>query len=317
MTEALEIILPPAVEYRGGSKVSGTLRLSIEKPKVVNSITVRLFGCSNVEWTEQRPNPNGGPIPLTVFHRGNQTHAESSITVWSSQESAGTNVQLRPGEYQYPFSFILPLDIPATFNGVYGNIKYGIAALVDTPGLFSDEHASFLFPVVRDVKVQDTKLLRSVRMETQKTVCCWCCTSGPIVLTVALPRQAYCTGETLDVSVTVENGSGRTLSAFAVFTQHTLYTASMPAVGTDTEKNTIMEEQLGTIQSASTVENTCFSSSILPALLYPTTTDPSAIIKVSYEIAVNVEVPWGLDMLLKVPITLVNVPMHVQGQENH
>ena len=313
MSEALEIILPPAMEYRGGSKVSGTLRVSIEKPKAVNSITVRLFGCSNVEWTEQRPDPNGGAIPITVFHRGNRTHAESSVTVWSNKESPGINGQFRPGEYQYPFSFILPLDIPATFNGVYGNIKYGIAAHIDTPGLFSDEHTSFLFPVVRDVKVQDTKLLRSVRMETQKTLCCWCCTSGPIVLTVALPRQAYCIGETLPVSVTVENGSGRELSAFAVFAQHILYTASMPAVGTNTEKNTIMEEQLGKIESASTLENTCFSSNVLPALLYPTTTDPSAIIEVSYEIAVNVEVPWGLDMLLKVPITIVSMPLQEQS----
>lgn len=305
MSKALEIILPPAVQYRGGSKVSGTLRLNIEKPKVVNSITIRLFGSSYVEWTEQRSNPNGGTVPLTVFYRGSQTHAESSITAWSNQECPGTKVQFRPGEYQYPFSFFLPLDIPASFNGIYGNIQYGIDARVDAPGLFNDEHASFLFPVVRDVKLLDTDLLRPVRKDTQTTLCCWCCTSGPIVLTVAIPRQAYCIGETLPASIMVENGSGRTLSAFAVFTQHILYTARS---STKTETNTIVEEQLGRIQPASTIEHN-FSSTIPHTLLYPTTTDASTIIKVSYEFVVKVEVPWGLDMDLKVPITLVNVPL--------
>lgn len=38
-------------------------------------------------------------------------------------------VELAAGHHQYPFSFVLPTQIPPSFEGAYGHIRYNIKAV--------------------------------------------------------------------------------------------------------------------------------------------------------------------------------------------
>ena len=51
------------------------------------------------------------------------------------------------GNYQYPFSFQLPANLPSSFEGAHGNVRYFIKATVDRPWKF-DHHCKALFTVV-------------------------------------------------------------------------------------------------------------------------------------------------------------------------
>ena len=49
-----------------------------------------------------------------------------------------------------------------------------------------------------------------VSMEVQKTLCCWCCASGPIVMNEQIPRTGFCIkNDSVPIEVSVENGSSR------------------------------------------------------------------------------------------------------------
>lgn len=50
------------------------------------------------------------------------------------------DVQVPAGTKHYDFSFILPQDIPSSFNGTYGDIFYTLKAVVDRPWKFDYEH---------------------------------------------------------------------------------------------------------------------------------------------------------------------------------
>ena len=49
------------------------------------------------------------------------------------------------------------------------------------------------------------------RQESSKTVCCLCCTDGPILTKASTDKSAYVVGETAFVSGTVENNTSRSI----------------------------------------------------------------------------------------------------------
>ena len=67
-------------------------------------------------------------------------------------------------------------------------------------------------PVQQLLQITDPRLLQPVRTEVQKTVGCLCCTSQPIVLTVAVPKTGFCIGDSIQLYISLENGSNRQLT---------------------------------------------------------------------------------------------------------
>ena len=69
--------------------------------------------------------------------------------------------------------------------------------------------------------------MQPVSKEVQKTVCCLCCASGPIVITARIPRSGFCIGkDKIPLEVSVENGSNKTIRQIQAFIQkNVVYTA--------------------------------------------------------------------------------------------
>ena len=65
------------------------------------------------------------------------------------------------------------------------------------------------------VKLSDPSLLQPQCQEVQKTLCCLCCASAPIVLNVAVPKTGFCIGESFQLHISLENGSNRRLTIVA------------------------------------------------------------------------------------------------------
>lgn len=47
-----------------------------------------------------------------------------------------SEVHLDEGDYKYPFSFLLPADVPPTFSCPYGEVKYLVKATLSIPWYF-------------------------------------------------------------------------------------------------------------------------------------------------------------------------------------
>lgn len=59
----------------------------------------------------------------------------------------GDDDELPPGKYVYPFSFLLPDNLPSTYDSEYGYIRYKIEAVVNRPWKFDYECDIFIIVV--------------------------------------------------------------------------------------------------------------------------------------------------------------------------
>ena len=80
---------------------------------------------------------------LEVDTRNNRMNKKISTPVADSSNT----MQIAAGDYEYPFTFTLPLSVPSSFVGEYGRIAYSIKAVIDRPWRFDHETVAF-FTVV-------------------------------------------------------------------------------------------------------------------------------------------------------------------------
>jgi hypothetical protein len=214
----------PNQSYYPGSTITGSLLLDVDEPKSFNQILIQFSGRSYVHWTESRTEGSGdNQRTVTYTYSSTEPYVDLVAPLWNSQQSP--DGKLPPGQYNWPFSFNLPPTAPSSFEGSVGNIRYSLVGKIVT-GLLKFNHVVELrIPVQQLVKITDPRLLQPVRQEVQKRICCLCCASGPIVMTVAVPKTGFCIGEPFQLHTSLENGSSRRLTINATITQRVVYYA--------------------------------------------------------------------------------------------
>ena len=153
-----------------------------------------------------------------------EPYVDEVETVWRSRQSRA-NGKLPPGRYSWPFSFTIPETAPSSFEGHIGNIRYTLVARIVTGLLRANYTVEVRIPVQQLVKLNNPRLLRPRRQEVEKTVGCLCCASEPIVLNVAVPKSGFCTNESFQLGVSLENGSNRRLTILAAIKREVTYLA--------------------------------------------------------------------------------------------
>jgi len=207
--------------FYSGSSITGSLVVVVDKPKSYKDITIHFFGRSKVQWevwiTE-------GNRRRTVRYWSKEVYVDAKRSLWTAEQSP--NGRLPPGQHVYPFRFDIPRNAPSSFEGTVGSIRYKLRGRIGKGFLKFDHKIKRAVPVQQVVDMSDPRLLVPICREVQKTVCCLWCASAPIVLTVTLPKQGYCIGETLPLHVTIENGSSRRVTLEASLDQSVVYTAA-------------------------------------------------------------------------------------------
>ena len=189
--------------YHPGATVTGSLLLDTDQPKSYKQILVHFSGRSYVRWRES----DGQGSRECV---SGESYFDSFIPLWDSQQSP--EGKLPPGQYCWPFTFVIPPSVPSSFEGKFGNIRYMLAGGIVNSALKPNHKVMKLIQIQQLLQITDPRLLQPVRTEVQKTVGCLCCTSQPIVLTVAVPKTGFCIGDSIQLHVSLENGSNRQLT---------------------------------------------------------------------------------------------------------
>ena len=211
----ISIVLDPAPyenHYIANSDVSGHVLIEADKDKPnYKSIQVSLKGYALVSIAEAKSDASGNRW-RTEYRQSSEDYTTRTIEVWSKARSPEN--QLTAGSHRFPFSFRIRLSGPPSFKGTAGGIYYQVDARIVSvknktvrtcwPG------ASFQYSPLVDLNF-DLKVLQPRILQVQKTLCCFCCASGPISLTVRIPRTGYCcTGnDAIPLEVDIENGSNR------------------------------------------------------------------------------------------------------------
>lgn len=221
MEEAIKIILYQDnnhVHYFPGSKVNGAVVVTVDKPEEYDSIIVKLIGRANVHWKEPS---RSGEHDTEAHYTNHVIYIDERRKLWNKEKASLW--RLHTGENTFPFQHRFPRDIPPSFEGFSGSVKYEIRAKV-VQGKASHE-------VRAPLSVRECPQLLELYMQSQifdnaSLVNCLCFNFGSMKMICNMPRTGFSPGDTIPMSVHIENLTTKKvfLSAFLqrkdTFTSH-------------------------------------------------------------------------------------------------
>ncbi|XP_030831287.1 arrestin domain-containing protein 1-like isoform X1 [Strongylocentrotus purpuratus] len=209
--QVFEVLLAGNQEvYKPGDVVQGEARIVVSEDKGdIRGIQIKCVGKSYTNWAESEGSGNNS---RNVRYTTTYEYFRQEITV----QGAGANnttadrIKLTAGEHRFPFKFQIPnISLPPPFEASYGYVRYYVKINIDRPWKF-DHHTQRLFSIftVKDLNYEFNVLVPQ-RHQVEKTVCCLCCASGPIVLKGMIDKSGYAPGEYIFISLDLHNNSSR------------------------------------------------------------------------------------------------------------
>ena len=298
----LQLNYPPQGVYFTGMTVTGTVLAVSDEPKNYKAIEVKIIGFAHVHWSESHGSGENVRIETYTSH---EDYLDTSVCVWDKDTSAGGG-QFPAGSYLFPFSLqLVGNNLPASYEGTVGQIKYTIEARVIKSMLKRDILCETTIKVANVVEINHPNLLQPKSMEVEKTLCCLCCASGPIVITTRIPRTGYCViQDSIPMEVSVENGSSREVRQI-VASIHKLvdYTAQGHHRHDSLDVATIASEPVPAHNT------TIWKPPPLAVPDTPATSINCGILQVNYFLRVKAAISWAINPTIDIPLVLGNVPL--------
>ncbi|XP_067943876.1 arrestin domain-containing protein 2-like [Watersipora subatra] len=196
--------IPPAVP--GCLCVSGGVVIELEESVQVKYLKVQLQGVSRCRWSEGSGD-------------NRRTRSSTDILIDIEQELIRSDESspyvLNQGSHKVPFVFQVQADrhLPSSYAGHYGRIVYSLSAKMDRFGVIFDDRSSFVINVSNPPPLNPALHEQPAVAEDSHTDCCLCCASGPVIVTANINKSglAIGSGETLEVTISVDNMKGKTI----------------------------------------------------------------------------------------------------------
>ena len=287
----LELSYPSGQEvYLTPGEVSGNVVVVTDKPKSYNAISITLKGCADVYFSIGR-----------TGYRSHEDYINDAIVLWNQEQIP--NRVLDPGQYVLPFRFVLRSGLPRSFVGPHGYIRYTVKAKILKGLLHINKKVSVIIQVVNRININVPALMSPVQLEEEKTICCLCCASPTISLTVNVPRIGFCIGEGIPLIASVDNGSGRIITLRATVSKVVIFQAQ--------GRTRITSNRLSSFQSPPVQGHTTFQWTPTEQLAIPSAIPTIAncnIIGLHYVLLIEAVIPWAINASINIPIALGNIP---------
>ncbi|CAG9832510.1 unnamed protein product [Diabrotica balteata] len=185
------IILNKPRVFNPGDNINGRVVVTIDHEERIGGIRCSFRGREQVHWTEQKDKE--------IVHVGAQSDFLVQNIVLVGEEG-----YLKPGTYEYPFSFILPSgNIPSPFVEEFGSIRYLVQAKVDRGDKvdYKDEYEiKFEVPVTQYVELsQQEQLTYQVGRDLNK--------NEYAAMFLILESDTYVLGNEMNFTVELKNKS--------------------------------------------------------------------------------------------------------------
>ncbi|XP_004207784.1 arrestin domain-containing protein 3 isoform X1 [Hydra vulgaris] len=279
-----------------GQNMSGCVVMALSSPMEMRGIKVTAKGKGECHWSETT---GSGDDRRTHHYRGSEDLFEFQLWVHGNTAKF-TN---EAGRFFFPFNFILPPVLPSSFEGLHGHIRYKVYAEIDKPWKFNDKTTrAFSINELIDTNLPNYNSVQP-NGSTHKDVGCCCCAAGPLDLTASIDRSAYCPGELIFITAEALNNTTRNMAGMkAQLYKHVEYIAS--------HKRKCCSEKIAVIQGPKIPKGESDSWQNQPFLIPATcpTISTSSLIKVWYELSVEIDVSWGFDPAVRMQIIIGTVP---------
>ncbi|EGT40904.1 CBN-ARRD-19 protein [Caenorhabditis brenneri] len=209
-TELLVEFDQPQEVFFPGQPISGRVILITEEKYKARAVNIKFEGCAKTDWDDhesvRRVDAEGKAhyVQQRVNYSANVKYLESTALLWACRD--GTN-ELAAGKYVWPFSYNLPANIPPSFEGKYGYIRYSVTAEVDRPWRFdkAKKRCITVSPLL-DLNILP-HAMTPLHDEASDTVGCCCFKKGYLEMRVDIPKTGFVPGETVPINLHILNHS--------------------------------------------------------------------------------------------------------------
>uniref|UniRef100_A0A0P6EZD4 Arrestin domain-containing protein n=1 Tax=Daphnia magna TaxID=35525 RepID=A0A0P6EZD4_9CRUS len=296
------------IVYFPGQEITGYVHVWNSESKNVKGIYIECRGLAQVSFsrTEQEMRTvyrNGRShtdvINKTVHYSSKENYFHHRVTI-----STGNGQVLNKGKHQFPFSFVLPQQIPSSFEGAHGSVRYTIRAVYERRLKWNHECK---IPITVN-SITDLNAIPEASVPIQasgfKTLRILGFTSNPITAKFWLDRAGYVPGEKMKFNAEVENLTRKRMRGSKIqIIERTNFHATR---ATESHERVIHESVRGKFKSVELWENH-------PIIVPPVVSSGlnlCRIIDVAYVLVFSVD-PGSLSFNLKVSHDLLigNVPL--------
>ncbi|KAK3698149.1 hypothetical protein RRG08_021660 [Elysia crispata] len=200
-----------AAVFYAGTMVQGHVTIELKEPMKMRGVRLNFEGKAYVHWTERHSSGSGKNRHTTTRHySATEKYFDQDVLLHGTWPSQGSNTtELPQGRHTFPFQLQLPPGLPSSFEGDHGHVRYVVSCKIDKPWKFDHKtKRPFTIISVLDLNSQPSYSQR-LQSTNEKTLCCLCCKSGPIIASFHLDRQGYVPGEAIRLSAEISNGANR------------------------------------------------------------------------------------------------------------
>lgn len=276
----------PNNSYFSGQQIDGQICFFLTKKTKIRAINLQVLGKGKCKWIEiYHKDIHGNVNSRQLFYTGKKIFLNETVDV---PYVPARGIELAPGELSMDFTYQLTQDLPSSFKGSYGSIKYKLKVVIQKPWTF-DEKYTIPLTIVRNVTVSTIDMLDNQIQHYRQDLCKAMTRnvsvfgSGPISLIAKIPRQYVVRNEKLNLHVTVDNCSSVHVDKLRfTIIQKVSYRSIKPMYHIKTEEATIFTKETGGVEKKT--ERSFAHDLLIPAC--PPTHDANII---TFEYVLNVE----------------------------
>ena len=190
--------------FYSGQTIDGKVELETSKPIIyISSLNVKLEGKGVVKWKEKEGKRK-------IVRKKSEIYIDKNVVL--KRWGAG---RIDEGKYEFKFSFILPKDIPCSFESRYGFVRYEVQATLEGSGnIFNSDLQKLMFITINNPinlnKIPGSKEPISVT-ESEIVGTLWF-KSGPVTATTKIPFIGYTSGQYIQLTADVVNNSRKRMT---------------------------------------------------------------------------------------------------------
>lgn len=246
--------------YYAGEKLSGEIDLPTVEPDVIQKIVLHFTGFSRVKWITK-----SDKLGKKIVH------------VNQSEVLEARN-----------FCFPVPVNIPSSFEGKYGFVRYKIKAKVYFTVSNENLTAKRYIPVMSVLNLNDISWVKNkFSLEVGKRLGFFKCKQGPLIASVRCENSGFVPGQVVAFDIHIENYTKRFISnLFLEIIRMEEFKSNDPFVGTRKIVHVCKKVDFGDVGD---VDERNIRSLIQIPLLTPTGMRTSKLIDTQYFIALVVK----------------------------
>ncbi|RUS82645.1 hypothetical protein EGW08_009598 [Elysia chlorotica] len=278
----------PRGVFATGDNVSGVVFIKLAKPMKMRCLQLYFEGRAKSHWEVKRGRSK-------TDYKATENYINETINLFGT---GSTTSEHPAGLHSYPFSLNLSQNLPSSFEGRRGYVRYFCKATINRPWKF-DEHTKRAFTVIHhlDLNFEPTSGM-PVWGEQEQTIDGCCCTSGTVQARMTVNKTGFVPGEPMAFTVDIKNNSDSEISGLELelrqvvrYTGYSdsVFSSGQPKFHTKTDSYPLFTGQFSVKRRS---EGHLSRSVCVPALP-PSRLDGCGIIEISYFVFMAPQLRWS------------------------